>query len=156
ERQFDGVSNDGVRETTEGVPSRAQWLAPRQFLFNPLGKKWSEATQDDKADVTNHPYFQQAVYEYGIEVGNLKVKDAAKQLGVKPNTLSQRISRQELENIYHDVDFSKALGNYFCIVTLNGVNLLKILAKSDAPLSDVLAKFIEEWSKSESNAVKQV
>lgn len=153
--EFDDINNNGVRETTEGVPRREQWLEPRRYLFNSSDKTWSEVTVEDITDVTNHPDFAQTIREYAIEFSNLRVKEAAEQLGLKPNTLSQKISRQELNPMFHDVDFSQTMGHYFCIVTLNGVNHLKILGKAKAPLSEVLAKFLDEWKKSETNAVKQ-
>ncbi len=128
-----------MRETTEGVPSREKWLEPRRFIFNPQGKTWSEVIVADVEDVTNHPDFAQAAGEYAIEFSDMMVKEVAEQLGLKPNTLSQRISRQELVSMYHGVDFSQTMGHYFCIVTLNGVDHLKILGKAEAPLSEVLA-----------------
>ena len=165
ERQFDEINYDGTRESGSwqgkeqaelvAEPHRERWLEPRRILFNPLGKKWSEVIVDDITDVTDHPDFAQTAREYAIEFSNLRVNEAAEQLGVKPNTLSQRISRQELTGMYHDVDFSKTSGHYFCIVTLNGVDHLKILGRADAPLSQVLATFLDEWRKSETNAVKQ-
>jgi hypothetical protein len=156
ERQFDGINDEDMRETTEGEPHREKWLKPRRKLFNPLGKKWNEASADDIADVTEHPDFVQTTREYDIEFSNLRVNEAAEQLGLKPNTLSQRISRQELASMYDDVDFSKAIGKYFCVVTLNGRNHLKILGEADASLADVLKTFVTEWGKSEASAVKQV
>ena len=155
ECQFDGINYGGVRDTTKGVPNREKWLEPRRSLFNPLGKKWSEVTADDKLDVTTDPDFPQNAREYDIEFSNLRVNEAAEQLGLNPNTLSQRISREQLTSIYHDVDFSKTFGKYFCIVTLKGVNYLHILGNVDAPLMDVLRAFFAEWKKSESNAIKQ-
>lgn len=154
--EFDGINDNGVRETEQGVPSREKWLEPRRYLFNPLGKKWREATEDDAADVTDRPDFVQASREYAIEFNGLRVAEAAQELGLKPNTLSKRISREELNSMFHDVNFSQTMGHYFCIVTLNGVDHLKILGKAEAPLSEVLAKFLDEWKKSETNAVKQV
>lgn len=163
--EFDHITNDGVRETgswqnTDQVepvpePHREKWLAPRRIHFNPFGKRWSEVTPDDIADVSEHPDFSQTAREYDIEFSNLRVNEAAEQLGLKPNTLSQWISRQELNSMFHDVDFSKTLGHYFCIITLNGVDHLKILGKAEVPLSEVLAKFLDEWKMSETNAIKQ-
>ena len=163
--EFDHVTIDGVRETgswqsTEQVepvpePHRENWLAPRRLHFNPLGKRWSQVTPDDIADVSEHPNFAQTVREYDIEFSNLRVNEAAEQLGLKPSALSQRITRQELNSMFHEVDFSKTMGHFFCIVTLNGVDHLKILGEAEAPLSEILSKFLDEWQKSEINAVKQ-
>jgi hypothetical protein len=153
--EFNGLNNGGVRETTEGVPNREQWLDPRRYLFNPLGKKWSEVTDGDIADVTDRSDFAQIVGEYAIEFSNLTVKELAEQLGLKPNTLTKRISRQDLKSMFHDVDIARTAGNYFCIVTLKGENSLKMLGKADAPLAEVLSAFMDERRKSESNAVKQ-
>jgi hypothetical protein len=153
--EFDHINNSGVRETTEGVPNRERWLEPRRFIFNPQGKTWSEVSAEDVADVTGSPDFTQTAGEYAIEFSGSMVKEVAEQLGLKPNTLTKRISRQELVRMYHGVDFSQTMGKYFCIITLNGINHLKILGKAEAPLSEVLAKFLDEWEKSETNAVKQ-
>jgi hypothetical protein len=156
EQQFDGINFEGMRETTEGEPHREKWLRPRRIRFNPLGKKWNEVNSDDVADVTEHPDFAQTVKEYDIEFSNLRVNEAAEALGLKPNTFSQRIARQELTGVYGDVDFSQTHGNYFCVVPLNGRNHLKLLGKADAFLADVLHAFVAEWGKSEANAIKQV
>ena len=153
--EFDHINNNGVRETTEGVPSREKWLQQRRYLFNPEDRAWSEVTVSDKADVTNRPDFAQAKGEYAIEFSNTTVKEVAEQLGLKSNTLTKRISRQELNSMFHDVDFSQTVGHYFCIVTLNGVDHLKILGKADAPLTEILSAFVGEWGNSESNAIKQ-
>jgi hypothetical protein len=165
ERQFDGVNYDGTRETGDWQkteqgepvpePRRERWLASRRTFFNPLGKKWSEVTADDIADVTEHPDFARIAREYEIQFSNLRVSEAAEQLGLKPNTLSQQISRQELTGMFHDVEFSKIIGNYFCVVSLNGRNHLKILGKSDTSLKDVMKAFVGEQKKSEANAIKQ-
>ena len=152
--EFDHINNNGVRETTEGVPNREQWLEPRRYLFNPSDKTWSEVAAEDMTDATNRLDFAQTVREYAIEFSNLRVKEAAEQLGLKPNTLSQRISRQELNSMFHDVDFPT--GHFFCVVTLKGVNFLKILGSADASLPNVLAAFLREWKASEVNAVKMV
>ena len=152
--EFDGLNNNGLRETTEGVPSREEWLEPRRYLFNPSDKTWSEVAAEDMTDATNRLDFAQTVREYAIEFSNLRVKEAAEQLGLKPNTLSQRISRQELNSMFHDVDFPT--GHFFCVVTLKGVNFLKILGSADASLPNVLAAFLREWKASEVNAVKMV
>jgi hypothetical protein len=58
--------------------------------------------------------------------------------------------------MHHGVDIAGTTGNYFCVVTLKGEHHLKILGKAEeVPLSDVLAKFLDERKKSESNAIKQ-
>jgi hypothetical protein len=82
------------------------------------------------------------------------VTELAEQQGVKSNTLTKRISRQELNPMFHDVDFPT--GHFFCVVTLNGVNFLKILGGADDTLPDVLAAFLKEWKASEVNAIKMV
>jgi hypothetical protein len=113
-----------------------------------------EVTKEDIQDVTGDPDFAQAVKEYEIEFNGLRVGEAADELGVKPNTLTKRISRRELKRMYHDVDIP--VGHYFCIVTLKGVNHPKTLGKADAPLAEVLAAFLKEWKASEVNAIKMV
>src|SRR5206468_7030181 len=115
ERQFDGINYDGVRETgdwqkTEQVepvpePHREKWLETRRTHFNPSGKTWSEVTKEDIQDVTDDPGFVQDVREYEIEFNGLRVGEAAEQLGVKPNTLTKRISSRELKHMFHGVDF---------------------------------------------------
>jgi hypothetical protein len=55
--------------------------------------------------------------------------------------------------MFHDVDCPT--GQYFCVVTLKGENRLVPLGNADTPLPNVLANFVEEWKKSEINAVKQ-
>jgi hypothetical protein len=165
ERQFDGINYDGMRETgswqsseqTEPVPepNRERWLRPRRLLFNPLGKQWGEITTDDIVDVTDHPEFAQSAGEYAIEFSNLRVNEAAEQLGLKPNTLSQRISRQQLNGAYPDVDFTDAINQYFIVVTLNGRNRLVRLGAAGTPWVEVVARLRSERKKSEQNAIKQ-
>jgi len=147
---------DSDKETTKGTPNLEKWLESRSHLFNPQGKKWDEVTADDIADVTDHPDFKQISREYEIEFGGLRVNEAAEDLGLKPNTLTKRISRQELNPMFHDVDIAGTTGNYFCIVTLNRVNHLKILGKATASLAEVLSAFMKEWKASEVSAIKMV
>jgi hypothetical protein len=147
------------RETTQGTANRREWLASRIRFFNPLGRKLNELIAEEIAQIKNSPEFAQASQEYVVEFSNTKTKDAAQELGIKPNTLTKRISRQKLEgglkSVYHDVDFTEAVGNYFCVVSLNGRNQLKILGTKDALFGDVLKAFFVEWRKSEANGVKQ-
>ncbi len=107
--------------------------------------------------MTNRPDFPQTALEYEINFGNMTKEKAAEELGINAPALRKRISRQEREpkQPYHDVDFSKTIGKYFCIVGLHGRNHLKILGDADTPLMDVLKAFFVEWEKSETNAIKQ-
>ena len=155
--QWDGFqfNNENLRETEQGEPHRESWLQPHRFYFNPAGKPWSEATSEDVEEITDNPKFATAVGEYEITFCGERVKDMAPQLGLRANTFSQRISRQELTSMFHDVDFQQTLGHWFCVVTLNGVNHLKLLGAADATLAEVSAAFLKEWTTSERNAIQQ-
>jgi hypothetical protein len=163
--EFDGINHEGVRETgswqgTEQVtpvpePHREVWLVPRRTYFNPLKKKLNEATEDDKSDVTEDPDFIRACKEYEIEFGGQRVTEAAQELGLSANTLSQQISRQEYMSLYPGIDIAGSQGKFFCVVTLGGKSYLKILGEADAPMAEVWKAFIDAWCASESNAIKQ-
>lgn len=145
------------KESTQGVPNRSKWLASRIKFFNPTGKSLGELSSDEIAQITSSPEFKQQAQEYEIEFSNTKTKDAATALGESDAAVRKRKSRNKggLKPVYHDVDFTKTVGQYFIVVTLNGRNHLKILGTKDASFGDVLKALFAEWQKSETNALKQ-
>jgi hypothetical protein len=160
--EFDGINHEGMKESgswqsneqVEPVeePHRERWLAPLRFLFNPQNNEWSEVQAEE---IKSDPQFQTALVEHQMIFSDSTITELAEVLGLKPNTLSKRISRQEYTSMYPNVDIAGTTGNYFCIITLKGENSLKILGKADAPLAEVLNAFMDEWCASESNAIKQ-
>jgi hypothetical protein len=145
------------RETTKGTPNREQWFKSKRLFFNPdpQGKKWTEATaedfKEDFEDTKNDPRFQTALAEYQSIFSGSTITELAEELGVKPDTLKKRMSRQE----YTPVRVPGTAGYWFCVATLKGENHIKILGAADAPLTEILDTYIYEWCKSEKNAVKQ-
>jgi hypothetical protein len=148
------LEGEWTTETRQGVPCREKWLMPRRTLWNPTGKTWGEATTGDIQDITDDPRFSTAAWEYETEFCGMTVVDAATELNVKPNTLTKRISREELKGMFHGVEFPN--NEYFCVISLKGENYLKCLGKVGAPLSEILAKFLDEWKQTETNAVRSV
>jgi hypothetical protein len=144
---------DGVRETEQGVPNKEKWLEPRRTRWNPTGKKWADVTPADLEEIKDDPEFATNESEYGMTFCGVRITESAEPQNLKPNTLSKRISRLELKRMFHDVEFPS--GQYFCVVSLHKENRLVLLGSADTPLSDVLANFLEEWRKSEKNAIKQ-
>jgi hypothetical protein len=157
---------DSNRKTTEGVPNREKWLKPKRLLFNPQGTKWSpdagknfddffeEIEEEIKEEIKSDPRFEVTLADYQTTFSGATREELAEELGIKSDTLGKKIARQEY-SMYPGVNIPRTAGNYFCVVTRGGRNYLKMLGKADAPLTEILDAFINEWYKGEKSAKKQ-
>ena len=152
---FEGlrITNEGVRETAAPVSERKEEFPKWRKLVNPydLSQEEWEGPQSEQ----EKEQFAILTAKNLTEFHNTPLEEAAALTGqeITPNALSKRFER--IGNKRASIDWSRAVGNYYCLVVLSGRPELKILAPMDAPFIQACDTFMEKMRASKLQAAKK-
>jgi len=102
--EFDGINNNGVRETTRELPNDINRRHQYQLKYNPLRQSRTAIERQ----VRNHPDFLVDAARNEIQLTNIPIVDLAEQMGVRYDWLRQRLSRGNQVLDFHENDPSGA------------------------------------------------
>lgn len=158
--EFDGINNNGVRETTREVPNdvnrRSEYQKKYQYVipYNRLGRG---RTEEVERAVRNHPDFLVDAARNEIQMTNATIVEVAERMGIDYDWLRQRLSRgNQIMDMYktnpraavnHEILGSREVPAGFNIgVRLNNTWEFKYLgAVTDSPEQHL--KALLRWKK---------
>jgi hypothetical protein len=144
------IINLGVRDTyvsRKTVIPREKWLEGARQKLNPYGEP--QSVWEPPPGVTEQTIKTLAV-QYVTQFESRPIAETLRQVGSNITTGAQKKRAARVNKKHKEIDWSKAVGNYYCVVHLNGQDYLKILA----PLSADLRAAADAWFRNMTRSMK--